>query len=77
MHREIAEVGATYTLRERNGAYPGNFASKNDALMLDNSIHGRKVFKALRHSVVQPLAAVPTSRVKQGLAHLFLTPRQM
>jgi len=41
MDREIAEVGGTYTLAERN-ELPGNFASENDALMLNNSILGEK-----------------------------------
>ncbi len=36
-HREIAEIAGTYTPREWNETYRGNFATENDALMLDNS----------------------------------------
>ena len=38
MHREIAEVGGTYTLREGKEVYPCNFTSETAALMLSNNI---------------------------------------
>jgi putative transposase len=38
MHREVAQLDGTYTLREEREAYGGDFASKNDALTLDNTI---------------------------------------
>jgi len=38
MHREVAQLDETYTLREESEAYGGDFASKNDALRLDNTI---------------------------------------
>ena len=38
MYREVAHVRGMDTLRERNEAYVGNFASENDALRPDNAI---------------------------------------
>jgi hypothetical protein len=38
MHREVAEVGGTYTLREPREAYAGDFASESDVLTSDNTI---------------------------------------
>ena len=42
MHREVAEVGGTYTLREQSEAYAGDFGSENDALMPNNTIAREK-----------------------------------
>jgi len=42
MHREVAEVGGTHTLRERSEAYADDFASESDALMPDNTIPWEK-----------------------------------
>ena len=42
MHREVAEVGGTYTLREQSEAYASDFGSENDALMPDNTIAREK-----------------------------------
>jgi putative transposase len=42
MYREVAPIGGMYTLREQSEAYAGNFASENDALMLDNTIPWEK-----------------------------------
>jgi hypothetical protein len=39
LHREDAQVGETYTLRERSEIYGGDFASENDALMPDSLAH--------------------------------------
>jgi putative transposase len=38
MHREVAQVGGTYTLREESEAYGADFPSENDALTPDNTI---------------------------------------
>jgi len=38
MHREVVQLGGTYTLREESEAYGGDFASENDTLRLDNAI---------------------------------------
>jgi hypothetical protein len=38
MHREAAQVGGTYTLREPNEAYSSDFGGKSDALRPDNTI---------------------------------------
>ncbi len=38
MHRDVAEVGGTYTLREQSEAYAGEFASESDVLTSDNTI---------------------------------------
>jgi hypothetical protein len=46
MHREVAEVCGTYTLREQSEAYAGNFASENDALMPDNTLPWAKNAKS-------------------------------
>jgi hypothetical protein len=37
MHREVAEVGGTYTLREPSEAYAGDFTSESDVLTSDNT----------------------------------------
>jgi hypothetical protein len=42
LHREVAQVGETYTLREQSEIYGGDFASENDALMPDNTIPWEK-----------------------------------
>lgn len=42
MHREVAEVAGTYTLRERSEAYAGDFDSENDALTENNTILRQK-----------------------------------
>jgi len=42
MHREVVQVGGTYTLREQSETYAGNFVSENDALMQDNTIPWEK-----------------------------------
>jgi hypothetical protein len=38
MHREVAEVGGTYTLWEQSEAYAGDFGTESDALTPDNTI---------------------------------------
>ena len=38
IHREVAQLDGTYTLREKSEAYGGDFASENDPLRLDNTI---------------------------------------
>ena len=38
MHREVAAVGGTHTLREPREAYAGDFASVSDALRPGNTI---------------------------------------
>ena len=38
MHRKVARVSGTYTLREPSGAYGGHFGSANAALKPDNTI---------------------------------------
>jgi len=38
MHREVVQLGGTYTLREEREAYGADFASENDTLRLDNTI---------------------------------------
>ena len=42
MHREVAEVGGMYTLREQSEAYAGDFGSESDALMPENTIPWQK-----------------------------------
>jgi putative transposase len=38
IHREAAQVGETYTLREPSEAYSSDFRGKTDALRPDNTI---------------------------------------
>ena len=42
MHREVAEMGGTYTLRGQGEAYAGDFAGENDALTPDNTFPWEK-----------------------------------
>lgn len=38
MHREVADIGGTYILREPREAYARDFSTESDALRLDNSV---------------------------------------
>jgi hypothetical protein len=51
MHRESAKVGGTYTVRSLHR----DFASENDALMLDNTIPSEKNAESPGHSVILPV----------------------
>jgi len=42
MHREVAEVSGTYTLREPGEAYAGDFAGKSEVLTPQNTIFWKK-----------------------------------
>jgi len=42
MHREVADFGGTYLLREPREAYAADFGSESDALRLDNTVPWEK-----------------------------------
>jgi hypothetical protein len=42
IHREIAKMGRTYALQKQSEAYRGDFGSKNNALMPDDTIPREK-----------------------------------
>ena len=42
MHREVADIGGTYLLREPREAYARDFGSESDALRLDNTVPWEK-----------------------------------
>ena len=42
MHREIAQAGGTYALREP-GTYRGEFDSESDALMAENTLPWKRI----------------------------------
>jgi hypothetical protein len=43
MHREIAQAGGTYALREPGGAYTGEFDSESDALKAENTLPWQRI----------------------------------
>ncbi len=45
MHREVAQLDETYTLREESEAYGDHFASENDSLTLNNTISWEESFE--------------------------------
>ena len=42
LHREVADIGATYTLRKPRAAYARDFGSENDALKPNNTVPWEK-----------------------------------
>jgi hypothetical protein len=43
MHREIAQAGGTYALREPGEAYRGEFDSESDALRAENTLPWQRI----------------------------------